>query len=812
MKTRSFHLLRPALLLALSIANLAAQSLVIDTAVGSGVTGYTGDGGPATSASLSAPRYLAADTDGTLYFSDFENYCVRKVDAVTGVVTTLVTLSDIDRPRGLAFDASGNLYVVTVAGYAERGFVKRIDKQTGTLTTVADLSSFGLWPGSLAIDVAGNFYVTDTSTVETARSIRKWDPVTQQLTTVVSFGGNGWLFDLKLDGAGNLYVAYWNFIKRYAKDTWAETTVAGTGSHGFAGDGGLATAAMLYYPRSLALDADGNVLIADTANNRIRRVDHATGVITTVAGNGADDYAGEGGAAAQASLSGPQGVAVDRHGRIWVADTGNAVIRGIFPGNPVSGAPARVVTGPATMITPTTATIAGIVTGDGGSAITERGIVFSTSANPTIGLNTKVVAAAGTGRFSVRLTALAKGTNYHVRAYAVNSAGTAYGDDKIFTTSSIPGQWTKMVAPAGAVTLRRVFADGKRVWIIADRRIYFSSDYPATPLVVQCEAPNGSLSDFCFRRIGGKWSAWAAGGNRTGFRTTDAEAGEWTPMSFKGSGYATEVSFPTDTLGYLTDQQGLMQKTVDGGQTWTVIPFPSDYTQRISLTGSSSMVFLDETTGYSVDAEPRVAITTDGGATWEDAGAAVAGALGGLCFRSSTLGWAVGNSGQILRYVNGTWEDSLTNPDPDERFLTAVHFSTDTDGWTVGVGGVMLHTADAGSTWSLQDTTTTEWLLDVFFVSPDEGYAVGANGTILRYAVEHPAVTAPTLSIAAADTNVILSWPAVATNFTLTTTPQLAAGAVWTAVTNPPSLLGTNQVVTNTAAGPSRYYRLQTGL
>jgi sugar lactone lactonase YvrE len=140
-----------------------------------------------------------------------------------------------------------------------------------------------------------------------------------------------------VDAAGNLFIAdeFNNRVRRVDATTGVITTVAGNGSSGYAGDGGPATAAALNGPFGVAVDAQGNLYIADTGNNRIRRVDAATGVITTVAGDGTNRFGGDGGPAVNASLSSPRGVAVDAAGNLFLTDTFNSRIRRVDVGTGV---------------------------------------------------------------------------------------------------------------------------------------------------------------------------------------------------------------------------------------------------------------------------------------------------------------------------------------------------------------------------------------------------------------------------------------------------------------------------------------------
>jgi sugar lactone lactonase YvrE len=138
---------------------------------------------------------------------------------------------------------------------------------------------------------------------------------------------------LTADGKGGIYIAdnTSHRVYRLDLDTGVCTLIAGTGVRGFSGDDGPASEAQLSFPVSVAVDGEGNLFIADTANNRIRRVDAATGIITTVAGKGANGFGGDGGPATEALLNGPNGVAVDDTGRIYIADTNNNRVRVVEP-------------------------------------------------------------------------------------------------------------------------------------------------------------------------------------------------------------------------------------------------------------------------------------------------------------------------------------------------------------------------------------------------------------------------------------------------------------------------------------------------
>ena len=278
-----------------------AGSNVIKSVAGDGTAGYSGDEGPATAASLgNNPWSATVDTIGKLYIADTGNNTIRMVDAV-GVIHT-------------------------VAGNGTAGF-----SGDGGPATAASLNG----PFAVAVNAAGEIYIADTNN----NRVRKVD-LKGMITTVA--GGNTFGFSgdggpataatlyapesIALDSIGNLYIADWgNARVRLVNSAGFISTVAGNGSNGYNGDGQLATAARIS-ARCVALDAAGNLYIADEENSRIRKVD-SEGMISTVAGNGAFGFTGDGGPATEASLYSPYAVAVSKSGRIFIADFINNRIR-----------------------------------------------------------------------------------------------------------------------------------------------------------------------------------------------------------------------------------------------------------------------------------------------------------------------------------------------------------------------------------------------------------------------------------------------------------------------------------------------------
>jgi sugar lactone lactonase YvrE len=332
---------------------------IISTVAGNGTAGFSGDGGSATSASLYYPWGVAVDAAGNLYIADSQNWRVRRVD-LSGAISTVAgngtwgfsgdggsaTSASLYFYVDLAVDGVGNLYI---AGDQDSR-IRRVDP-SGTISTVAGAStSQGFsgdggpataallnFPSGVAVDAAGNLYIADSNNNRIRRVTADGTISTVAGNGTAGFSGDGGPATnaslhqpqrVAADTNGNLYVAdWWNHRIRRVDPNGTISTVAGNGTSGYSGDGGSATSASLQYPMGVAVDAAGNLYIADSRNNRIRRVT-ANGVISTVAGNGIAGFSGDGGPAASASLNTyPNGVAVGSAGDLYIADTGNNRVR-----------------------------------------------------------------------------------------------------------------------------------------------------------------------------------------------------------------------------------------------------------------------------------------------------------------------------------------------------------------------------------------------------------------------------------------------------------------------------------------------------
>jgi sugar lactone lactonase YvrE len=307
------------------IRKIWAGGGAITTVAGTGILGYGGDGGRATSAMIGRSISIASDAAGNIYIADGDNNRIRRVDGSTGIITTVAGTgaaidtgdggsavnAGVSRPTGITVDVAGDLYFSS-----SWSRVRKVAASTGIIETVAGqfVTSFGGDNGP-AVDALF------------------WDPI----PSVV-------------DRSGNIYIAdYENSrIRRVTAKTGIVTTIAGSGAcpagppflnvlvcqSGFSGDGGPAKNATLNYAAAVALDDDGNLFIADTINHRIRRVDASTRFIHTIAGNGVSGFRGDGGSALAAEISFPVGIAVDRSGRVYFADESNNRIRVLTPVTP----------------------------------------------------------------------------------------------------------------------------------------------------------------------------------------------------------------------------------------------------------------------------------------------------------------------------------------------------------------------------------------------------------------------------------------------------------------------------------------------
>ena len=300
----------------------AAVNDIISTVAGNGTAAFSGDGGSATSAQLSYPWSIAVDSDGNLYIADTGNSRIRKVAKSTGIISTvagngppgysgdggLATSAQLNGPRGVAIDGDGNLYIADTGNHR----VRKVNT-SGIISTVT------------GDGVAG--YSGDEGLAANAKVSMPYRVAT--------------------DSAGDLYIVDANNyrIRKVAKSTGIISTVAGNGSPGYSGDGGLATSALVDFPYGLAFDSSDNLYFADNRSPAIRKVDKLTGIITTVAGDGTISYSGDSGPATSVQLSGPTGIVFDRSDNMYISEASMALIRKVDTSGNISTVAGTMVNG-----------------------------------------------------------------------------------------------------------------------------------------------------------------------------------------------------------------------------------------------------------------------------------------------------------------------------------------------------------------------------------------------------------------------------------------------------------------------------------
>ena len=373
---------------------------IVTTVAGTGEQGFAGDGGPATSALLDSPAGVAVDTAGNIYIADTHNQRIRKVS--NGTITTIAgtgvagfsgdgspaTSATLSSPTALALDANGNLYIAdmdnhrireisgatitTVAGSGEQSFAG-----DGAAATAAGLDS----PNGVAVDAAGNLYIGDTH---------------NQRVRVVSASGT-------------------------------ISTLAGNANNAYAGDGGASAASSLARPRGLSVDAQGDIYVADSDNHRIRLI-ATTGNITTVAGNGSQGFAGEGGPAVNATLDTPRTPAVLAAGAFALSDTNNQLVREVSSDGTIH-------------------TIAGLSSGSGGGqGLPGETLILSGASTVAFGSGSLSAAFSNAGQTATGQVGLLDTTNGSTQI----GSTTLTGNVATFSTAALlPGTYRFIASYAG---------------------------------------------------------------------------------------------------------------------------------------------------------------------------------------------------------------------------------------------------------------------------------------------------------------------------------------------------------------------------
>ncbi len=299
------------------VRKLLAYSGVITTLAGTGTAGHSGDGGQATAAEIQRPCGINLDAFDNVYFGDFQaHHVIRKITVSTGIITTVAgtgstsggyngdniqaTAATLSDPDDVVLDSYGNLYITD----RSNNRIRKVDAVTGIITTVvgtgaasstgdgsAATSATINTPTYIRFDSAGNLYISEGGEAR----IRKVVTVTTVSPSTTP--------------------TYYPSLSPHSISII--TTIAGTGTASFSGDAGQATSATISSPHGIDVDSSGNVYFSDIGNNRVRRITVSTGIITTYAGTGVSSFSGDGGVASSAALYLPVGLCIDTSGTIY---------------------------------------------------------------------------------------------------------------------------------------------------------------------------------------------------------------------------------------------------------------------------------------------------------------------------------------------------------------------------------------------------------------------------------------------------------------------------------------------------------------
>ena len=339
---------------------LQINDAMVRAVAGTGSAGFSGDLGIATAAALNTPAGVVVDGAGNILIADQLNQRVRLVDGLTGQITTVVGTgvqgfngdlsalsTNFNSPVGVGLDALGNRLLIDSGNHR----LRRVDLQTMLVSTLAGTGIGGFngdgpvattqlnGPAGMAVEASGTVLIADSLN----NRVRRVNLQTGQVTTVAGTGTGGFNADnipassaqlnlptgVAVDSSGNIFIADTlnQRIRRVDGVTNEITTVAGNGAFGFNGDNPSATLARLSFPLGVAVDAAGNVLVADSLSHRVRLVNMQSGEINTIIGTGIPIYNGDNQLATTAQINAPLGLTVNAIGEVFFTEAGGMRVR-----------------------------------------------------------------------------------------------------------------------------------------------------------------------------------------------------------------------------------------------------------------------------------------------------------------------------------------------------------------------------------------------------------------------------------------------------------------------------------------------------
>ena len=340
---------------------MLAQQGIIQTVLGNGEEGWEGDGGPALEAACQLPYACEFDSQGNMMVCMGRQHRIRRVDARTGIISLVAGNGEpgyagdggpaldavMNQPYGLAVDLNGDIY------FAQRfdPAVRKIDGSTGVISTVAGTGEFGYSgdggpgneamlrePNDLYLDGRGGLLIADIQD----QRIRRVDLETGIITTLAGTGEKSRAGDgmpaaeaslmgpraVCMDRQGNIFIAEreGNGVRKISADGILTTLAGADAMAGYTGDGGPALSATWGAPKAMRCDLNDNIIVVDTENFAVRRIDSQTGIVTTIAG-GREGRDGDGGPAVDAGMSRAHGCGISADGNLFIADTHNHRVR-----------------------------------------------------------------------------------------------------------------------------------------------------------------------------------------------------------------------------------------------------------------------------------------------------------------------------------------------------------------------------------------------------------------------------------------------------------------------------------------------------